>query len=67
MTRRVVAAHHLIGEIQAAGPGVHHRHVRRELALLQAPGHLAAEAVISEPRVADAGDQDRPQPARSHS
>ena len=55
---RVVAAHHLVGEVEPAGAGVHHRHAGGQLALGEAPRHLAAEAVVAQPGVADAGDED---------
>ena len=55
---RVVAAHHLVGEVEAAGAGVHHRDAVGQLALLEPARDLAAEAVVAQPGVADAGDED---------
>ena len=53
----VVAAHHLVGEVETAGAEVEHAHAGRELALLQPLGHLATEAVVAHEGVADAGHQ----------
>ena len=51
---RVVAAHDLVGEVEPAGAEVEHRRALGQLARLQALDDLAAEAVVLEPRVADA-------------
>jgi hypothetical protein len=56
--QRVVAAHHLVGEVEPAGGEVAHADARGQVAVLQAPDDLTAEAVVAQPRVADAGDED---------
>ena len=43
---RVVAAHHLVGEVEPAGPEVEHRGALGQLARLEPLHHLAAEAVV---------------------
>src|ERR1700733_7038069 len=58
---RVVAAHDLVGQVEPPGAGVHDGDARRERALAKAPGDLAAETVIPQPGVTDAGDQNAPQ------
>ena len=55
---RVVAAHQLVGEVQPAGAEVHHRHAVGHAARLQPARALAAERVVLQPGVADAGDED---------
>ena len=56
---RVVAAHHLVGEIEPAGAEVARRVTPSGSARSrQAPRDLAAEAVVPHEGVADAGDQD---------
>ena len=55
---RVVAAHHLVGEVEPARAGVHHRHAGGHSRGGQAPRHLAAESVVAQPGVTDAGHQD---------
>ena len=44
--QRVVAAHHLVGEVEAAGAEVEDRRALGQLARLEALYHLAAEAVV---------------------
>jgi len=56
--QRVVAAHHLVGQVEAAGARVHRRDALGQLQPLQPPYDLAAEAVVAQPGVADAGHQD---------
>ena len=56
--QRVVAAHDLVGEVEAAGAEVEHADPVRELGALEPLGDEAAEGVVLHPRVADAGDQD---------
>ena len=56
--QRVIAAHHLVGEVQSAGAEVGDLDAGRDLAAGQQLGHLAAEAVVAHPGVADAGDED---------
>src|SRR5262245_42250757 len=53
----VVAAHHLVGEAEAPGPRVERRDPRGQVAPGEPAGDLAAEAVVAEPGVADAGHQ----------
>ena len=55
---RVVAPHHLVGEIEATGAEVLDRHARLGLALLEHPHDLGTEAVVAHERVADPCDQD---------
>ena len=55
---RVVAAHHLVGEVEPAGAEVEHRGALGELARLEPLHDLAAEPVVLQPGVADAGNQD---------
>src|SRR5207248_2314279 len=63
--QRVIAAHDLVGEVQAAGAEVHHVHTRGKLACCQHLGHLAPEAVVAQPGVPDPGHEDLPGPRRS--
>ena len=56
--QRVVAAHDLVGEVEAAGAEVHHAHAGGQLAPFEALDDLAAEAVVAQPGVADAGHED---------
>ena len=57
--QRVVAAHHLVGEVEPAGAEVEHRPRPRGSSRCVEPlDDLAAEAVVAQPGVADAGDQD---------
>src|SRR5689334_6746586 len=51
----VVAAHHLVGQVEPAGAEVEHRRLGRQLALAEPLCHLSAEAVVAHPRVADPG------------
>src|SRR5579872_1792356 len=55
---RVVAAHHLVGEVESAGTEVHDSDPRGQRALAQPPYDLAPEPVVAQPAVTDAGDQD---------
>ncbi len=55
---RVVAAHHLVGEVEPTGAEVGDRDPGRLLALPQALGDRAAEAVVAQPEVADGRDED---------
>ena len=56
--QRVVAAHDLVGEVEPAGAEVDDVHAVWQLVLAQALGDLAAEAVVAQPGVADAGNED---------
>ena len=56
--KRVIAAHHLIGQVQPTGPEVDDLDAGRQLTAGEQLGHLSAEAVISQPGVADPGDED---------
>ena len=56
--QRVVALHHLVGEIEPADAEVEDRDSLGQLALSEALGDVAAEAVVGHPGVADPGDED---------
>ena len=63
----VVAAHHLVGEVEPAGAEVQNRDSGGELSLAEAPDDLAPEPIVLEPGVADAGHQNLPLPRRTQS
>ena len=55
---RVVAAHHLVGEVEASRAEVLDMDAGRDPHLEQPVDHVATETIVAEPGVADARDQD---------